>query len=152
MRPNKNPIIPRCGLCKKLYSSKVDDGSGLCLKCRPIRSEPIIISRRNPKQKANMKGAIHMDEFDEKTIEKTVTSIKSVENETAQEEISIEDIIQPGRYGVSNTQMIPAIKKAIQEESIDELVLLKKHYFYTFEKSIRYLRKAEREFIKNKLQ
>jgi len=27
------PATPRCGICKKLYSSKDDDGSGLCLQC-----------------------------------------------------------------------------------------------------------------------
>ncbi|BBB92280.1 hypothetical protein MAMMFC1_02965 [Methylomusa anaerophila] len=62
-------------------------------------------------------------------------------------ELKIEDIIEPGRYGVSNSQMIPALKKAITEQSIEKLALLKKTYFYTFDKSIRYLKKAEREFI-----
>ena len=64
-------------------------------------------------------------------------------------ELKIEDIIKPGRYGVCNSQMIPALKKAIAEQSIEKLTLLKQTYFYTFDKSLRYLKKSEREFITN---
>jgi hypothetical protein len=62
-------------------------------------------------------------------------------------ELKIQDIVEPGRYGVSNSQMIPAMKKAIAEKSIEKLALLKQSYLYTFDKSIRYLKKAERDFI-----
>lgn len=41
------------------------------------------------------------------------------------------------------------MKKAIAGKSIEKLALLKGSYFYTFDKSIRYLKKAEREFIAN---
>jgi hypothetical protein len=111
MNTTFNVITPRCGICKKFYSSKDDDDSGLCPKCRPIDSRPLI---NKP-------------------------------------ELNIEDIIEPGPYGVSNTQMIPAMKKAIQEESLEKLRLLQKIYFYTFHKSIRYLNKREREYINNHL-
>lgn len=67
-------------------------------------------------------------------------------------ELRVEDIIEQGRYGVSNSQMIPALKKAIAEESIDKLILLKRTYFYTYEKSVRYLKKKEREYIATNLQ
>ncbi len=45
--------------------------------------------------------------------------------------------------------MIPALKKAIAEKSLEKLALLKKSYLYTYSKSIRYLKKAERNFIAN---
>ena len=32
MKKKVQSITPRCGICKKLYSSKDDDGSGLCLQ------------------------------------------------------------------------------------------------------------------------
>ena len=48
-----------------------------------------------------------------------------------------------------NSQMIPALKKAIAEKSIEKLALLKTSYLYTYSKSIRYLKKSEREFIAN---
>lgn len=72
--------------------------------------------------------------------------------ENGEPELKIEDIIQPGRYGVSNSQMIPALKKAIEEKSIPKLELLKSTYYYTFEKSVRYLKKAERAYIADNLK
>jgi hypothetical protein len=39
------------------------------------------------------------------------------------------DIIEIGRYGVSNSQMIPALKKVIAEQSIEKLALLSKLIF-----------------------
>lgn len=36
MRWNIKPITPQCGICKKLYSPRDEDGSGLCPKCRPL--------------------------------------------------------------------------------------------------------------------
>lgn len=62
-----------------------------------------------------------------------------------------EEFVQPGRFGVTNKQMIPAIKKAIAEGNIEQLMLLEKHYLYTFEKSLRYLNKAEKKYITEQL-
>jgi len=42
MKKNFNPTTPRCGICRKFYSFKNDDGSGLCLYCRPANSQPIL--------------------------------------------------------------------------------------------------------------
>ena len=104
-------IIPRCGICRKFYSSKDDDGSGLCKTCRPVNSQPILNTRTNK-----------------------------------------EELVQPGKFGVSNTQLIPAIKKAIEEEDIESLTLLKSTYFYIFVRSIRYLKKREQEYINTHLK
>lgn len=71
--------------------------------------------------------------------------------ETKGEQINIEDIIKPGKFGVTNSQMIPAIKQAIAGSSLDKLKLLRQNYLYTFENSRRYLKKAEREFIQSNL-
>jgi hypothetical protein len=40
MKKNDKPITPQCGICRKFYYSKDDDGSGLCLKCRPVNENP----------------------------------------------------------------------------------------------------------------
>ena len=159
MKQNVKPTTPRCGTCKKLYSSKDDNGSGLCLQCRPASSQPLLLVKRQLKRTIVMEvGKKMMDDFDKDEMqvqEKIATTLPSeissnadnVIVESNSSELKIEDIIEQGRYGVSNSQMIPAIKKAIAEESIEKLVLLKKTYFYTFDKSIRYLKKSEREFI-----
>lgn len=175
MKKNVTPITPRCGICKKLYSARDDDGSGLCLKCRPANSQPIVAVKRQFKQTIFMEvGKKMMDDFEQEELQEqeaahTITEEHSkvqdnLEFQVADEnvatdgikavtetnsELKIEDIIEPGRYGVSNSQMIPALKKAIAEQSIEKLSLLKQTYFYTYGKSIRYLKKAEREFIAN---
>lgn len=177
MKRNIKPITPRCGLCKKLYSYRDDDGSGLCLKCRPVNSHPILAVKRQFEQTIVMEvGKKMMDDFDQE--QETVQEIKKANREAqdisesqepdeqipndgatealvvdeAKTELNIEDIIESGRYGVSNSQMIPALKKVIAEQSIEKLALLKKTYFYTYEKSVRYLKKAEREYIANNLK
>lgn len=165
MKRNVKSVTPRCGLCKKLYSSQDDDGSGLCLNCRPANSQPILVVKRQIKQTIFMEVGKMMDDFDqEENQEQNPVEEKQEENEvqsnaeaTEQQEpietsnngLKIEDVIEPGRYGVSNSQMIPALKKAIAEQSVEKLALLKKSYYYTYDKSIRYLKKAERDYIAN---
>ena len=168
MKRNVKPITPRCGLCKKLYSSKDDDGSGLCLKCRPANSQPILTMKRQLRQTIVMEVGKMMDDFDQEENQKQAIvtiaeaqpekseiagDINSKENQVTDEanpsELKIEDIIKPGRYGVTNSQMIPALKKVIAEKSVEKLALLKQTYFYAYDKSIRYLKKSEREFIAN---
>jgi len=174
MKKNVKPITPRCGICKKVYSSKNDDGSGLCLRCRPANSQPFLVMKCKQKQIIVAEvGKTLMDDFEreeEEAHDKEVDVIQKVQEpeagsevlatnnsveakeEADKKEVKIEDIIEPGRYGVSNSQMIPAMKKAIAENSIEKLVLLKSTCFYTFDRSIRYLKKAEREYITTNLK
>jgi hypothetical protein len=120
--------------------------------------------KRQLKQTIVMEVGNMMDDFDKEDLKEQETvgiaeekqeqsEISSdepqVTDESSTGELKIKDIIDPGRYGVSNSQMIPAMKKAIAEKSVEKLSLLKKSYAYTFDKSIRYLKKAEREFIAN---
>ncbi|EIW18765.1 hypothetical protein SAMN04515679_3276 [Pelosinus fermentans] len=42
------PVTPRCGICKKLYSSQDDDCSGLCF--RPTSSESLLMVKRQLKR------------------------------------------------------------------------------------------------------
>lgn len=101
-------IIPQCGICRKFYSSKDDDGSGLCVTCRPVNSQPILKTHRD-------------------------------------------ELVEPGKFGVSNTQLIPAMKKAIEEESIERLQQLQSTYFYIFVRSMKYLKKKEQQYINEHL-
>jgi len=171
MKPNIKPLTPRCGLCKRLYSSRDDDGSGLCLHCRPAQSQPLLLMKGKPKQIIVTEVGTVMDDFDTEemkndNLEAVPIPQTELENKIASDnepvstqnveiekvELKIEDIIEPGRYGVSNSQMIPAMKMAITENSVEKLTLLKATYFYTFNKSIRYLKKSEREYITTNLK
>jgi len=62
---------------------------------------------------------------------------------------SIEELIQPGKRGITNFQMIPAIKAAMADKdcAIQKLKLLRQNYLYVYDNSIKYLKKHEREFI-----
>jgi hypothetical protein len=171
MKNNIKPLTPRCGICKKIYSYRDDDGSGLCPRCRPANSQSLLAVTHKTKSIKETEVDIKMDDFDKEEIQEVTSIIQAEENQGASEvvddkdspktpiavenndsELKIEDIIEPGRYSVSNSQMIPALKKAIEEESILKIALLKSTYFYTFEKSVRYLKKAEREYIANNLK
>ncbi|OBZ14629.1 hypothetical protein A8L34_11955 [Bacillus sp. FJAT-27264] len=66
--------------------------------------------------------------------------------------LAIEDIVKPGKFGVTNSQMIPAIKQVIADSSVEKLRMLRSMYLYSFENSLRYLKKSEREFIQNNLK
>lgn len=180
MKRNIKPLTPRCGLCKKLYSYREDDGSGLCPRCRPANSQPMLVNHHTKHTIIKEVGKQVMDDFEleeqhgqEPILEpneevqedqELAVSQELVDNTSPSEEkedelvkesraeLKVEDIIEQGRYGVSNSQMIPALKKAIAEESIEKLILLKKTYYYTYEKSVRYLKKKEREYIATNLQ
>jgi len=66
-------------------------------------------------------------------------------------ELNIDDLVKPGRNGVTNKQMIPAINEAIsdqkEENAIAKLRLLRQSYLYVFDKSVRYLKKPQHEFV-----
>lgn len=180
MKRNIKPLTPRCGLCKKLYSYREDDGSGLCARCRPANSQPMLANHHTKQTIIKEVGNQVMDDFEleeqqrqepilepneeVQEVQELTVSQELVDNispseekedelvEESRTELRVEDIIEQGRYGVSNSQMIPALKKAIAEESIEKLILLKRTYFYTYEKSVRYLKKKEREYIATNLQ
>ncbi len=58
-----------------------------------------------------------------------------------------EELVAPGRFGVTNKQLIPAIKDAISTGDVERLFKLKNRYLYTFANSQRYLKKDERKYI-----
>jgi hypothetical protein len=54
-------------------------------------------------------------------------------------DLKIEDIIEIGPKGVSNKQMIPAMKTAVEEKSKEKLALLKFKYPAVYESTIKYI-------------
>lgn len=72
------------------------------------------------------------------------------ENIQIKENIDINDLIVPGTRGVTNAQMIPAIKKILKSNNIkNKLSLLKSEYNDVFKSSFKYLTKKQKEIIKN---
>ncbi|THF82723.1 hypothetical protein [Cohnella fermenti] len=79
--------------------------------------------------------------------EKIPVNAETVKAEPRQEEA----LVKPGRFGVTNRQLIPAIKEAIAAGDKERLFSLREGYLYTFHNSLRYLKKAERQFITDHL-
>ncbi|WP_289356248.1 hypothetical protein [Paenibacillus sp. S-12] len=48
----------------------------------------------------------------------------------------VDKLVKPGRFGVTNKQLIPAIKEAIAAGDVKRLNMLKEQYLYTFEHSL----------------
>jgi len=69
MKENVKSITPNCGICQKDYDSKDDDGSGLCLSCRPANSQPVLAVNRQLKRTIVMEvGKMVMDDLDKEEI------------------------------------------------------------------------------------
>lgn len=68
--------------------------------------------------------------------------IKSTNNETNGEEL-----IKPGPRGVTNAQMIPAIRKAFKDNDRDLIIKLEDQYKDAFESAFKYLKKPEKIFV-----
>lgn len=73
---------------------------------------------------------------------------KEIEEEILQEQpvisknkLAIEDLLDFNPRGITNTQMIPAIKQAIMEQSKEKIEILSTTYPDVFEKSLKYLQK-----------
>ena len=60
----------------------------------------------------------------------------------------LKDILETGRKGVTNKQMIPAMKKAVDENDVEKLALLKQHYPGVFESTAKYIGHARQEKLK----
>lgn len=71
MKRNIKPLTPWCGLCKKLYSYREDDGSGLCPRCKPVKSED------------RGKGFIEEIKQDSTTVPLSCEVVLSLENRSA---------------------------------------------------------------------
>ena len=68
------PVTPRCVICQSFYSSRDDVGSGLCLKCRPADSQPILNMKHQLKQTFVMEvGKTMMDDFDQEDLKEQET-------------------------------------------------------------------------------
>jgi SprT-like protein len=117
--------------CQPTYSTK-------CCGTRIVMSTPEIREDNNKILTPDFSGASHVasQEKHEKVATQTQMS-KPTYNHG-----DIHSIIQPGPKGVTNAQMIGAIKNAIDENSKIKLNLLKQHYPSVYESSLKYIGKS----------
>lgn len=63
----------------------------------------------------------------------------------------IDELLQAESWGTVQEKWIPAIKEAIALVEVEKLIELRGRFPYSFENSLKQLKKAEREFIRNRL-
>lgn len=57
------------------------------------------------------------------------------------------DVVTPGRKGITNTQLIPALKSLIKEENIEDIKIIQEEIYDLYESSLKYLSKKQREYL-----
>ena len=81
------------------------------------------------------------EELQQAIVEQSEKAISDMNSQVAQQEqdegqieqvITIEDIVKPGKFGVTNSQMIPAVKQVIADGSVEKLKMLRSMYLYSF--------------------
>lgn len=63
----------------------------------------------------------------------------------------IDEIIKPGKRGITNNQMIPILKKLINENNFGDINVLKKELPNQFSSSLKYLPKKYKNVIEKKI-
>lgn len=64
----------------------------------------------------------------------------------------IDELLKAESWGIVREKWIPVIKEAIELGEVEKLIELRGRIPYSFENSLKYLKKAEREFIRNSLR
>lgn len=63
-----------------------------------------------------------------------------------------DELLQAECWGIVQEKWIPAIKEAIAVGEVEKLIELRGRFPYSFENSLKQLKKAERDFIRNSLK
>lgn len=87
--------------------------------------------------------------LDKNTFNKSIIEVeiqkpmeKVSEIQAPEENKILETIIIPGRRGITNAQMIPAIEAAVKNSNKEHLIILKNNYPNVFESSRKYIKKS----------
>ncbi|NQX46121.1 hypothetical protein HQN87_12340 [Paenibacillus tritici] len=64
----------------------------------------------------------------------------------------IDELLQAEIWGIVQEKWVPAIKEAIAVGEVEKLLKLRAKFPYSFENSLKHLKKAEREIIRNSLR
>jgi len=131
-------MVKRCVKCnsfqkKEAIMVSMENGKEMCMECYKKYTE------EHPEIK-------HSIEFAEiKFNPSEIFEEKVIENS----ELKIEEIITPGAKGITNFQMIPVIKKAVDENNIEVIKLMKDKYAEVFESTRKYIGKKRIDALKS---
>jgi hypothetical protein len=58
--------------------------------------------------------------------------------------VDVPELVKPGKKGVTNAQMIPALREAIIADDKEKLALIKATFPQVYDSSVKYLNKADK--------
>ena len=74
--------------------------------------------------------------------------IRNITELPTKKELTINDIIKPGKLGVTRSQVHPAILNAIKECSKEKLILIKESYPEHFDSAVSFMNKKSKSYLK----
>jgi len=117
-----------------------------CAKCNSFKKKEVVMVEVNGKQ---MCPACYAKYMETNKVEEKVTVISSLKTENVllldSKKLISEEIIIPGRQGITNFQMIPVIKKAVDENDFKVVKFMKDMYQNVFESTFKYIGKKRQQ-------
>jgi len=113
-----------------------------CVKCNSFQKKETVMVEVNGKQ---MCPACYAKYMEANKVE--VISSSKIENVLLldSKKLISEEIIIPGRQGITNFQMIPVIKKAVDENDFKVVKFMKDMYQNVFESTFKYIGKKRQQ-------
>lgn len=143
----------QCKGCHKFQKKDTVMVDGLCPKCLEAKLA------KEKEENAVVENALMV--IDDQMVENAAEPVENQIVEIAEVAATVEippmeepakiinpyDLVKPGKRGVTNFQMIPVMKDAVDTNDIEKLILLKQYFGSVFESTTKYIGKDR----KNKL-
>lgn len=116
-----------------------------CVKCNSFKKKEVVMVEVNGKQ---MCPACYAEYMETNKVEKVeVISSSKTENILLldSKKLISEEIIVPGRQGITNFQMIPVIKQAVDKNDFKVVKFMKDMYQNVFESTFKYIGKKRQQ-------
>ena len=116
-----------------------------CVKCNSFKKKEVVMVEVNGKQ---MCPACYAEYIETNKVEKIeIVSSSKIENVLLldSKKLNLEDVIVPGKKGITNFQMIPVIKKAVDKNDFKVVKFMKDVYKDVFESTLKYIGKKRQQ-------
>jgi len=116
-----------------------------CVKCNSFQKKETVMVEVNGKQMCPACYAKYMETNKVEKIE--IVSSSKIENVLLldSKKLNLEDVIVPGKKGITNFQMIPVIKIAVDNNDFKVVKFMKDVYKDVFESTLKYIGKKRQQ-------
>ena len=97
----------------------------------------------NISQTERILGILEVNDFNKNGIRNIVEASQPI-----QSELTIGDVIKPGKLGITRSQIHPAVMAAIKECSKEKLTLIKESYPEHFDSAVSFMNKKSKSYLK----